>query len=48
MRYPSSLMNDTRKLATSLVPFPRMHFLAPSLANVYPKYLERWENTDDN
>lgn len=47
MRYPSLLMNDNRKLAVSLVPFPRMHFMVPSLANIYPKYLERWDNTAD-
>ncbi|KDN45421.1 hypothetical protein RSAG8_05008, partial [Rhizoctonia solani AG-8 WAC10335] len=31
-RFPGQLNGDMRKMALNLVPFPRMHFLSPSLA----------------
>ena len=32
LRFPGQLNADLRKLATNLVPFPRMHFFMPGFA----------------
>jgi len=34
LRFPGQLNGDLRKLAMNLVPFPRLHFLAPSYAPI--------------
>ncbi|KAF8645869.1 hypothetical protein AX16_007527 [Volvariella volvacea WC 439] len=35
LRFPGQLNGDLRKLGMNLVPFPRLHFLAPSSAPIY-------------
>ena len=35
MRFPGSLNIDLNEITMNLVPFPRMHFLIPSLAPLY-------------
>ena len=37
-RFPCSNINDMRKIATSSVPFPRVHFFMPILANLQPRF----------
>jgi len=37
LRSPGYLNADLRKLATNLVPFPRMHFLMVSASPYYPR-----------
>ncbi|CDW90712.1 tubulin beta-1 chain [Stylonychia lemnae] len=46
IRFPSKQINDFRKMATSTVPFPRMHFFIPSMANLAPRYTEEYEKDD--
>ena len=36
LRFPGLLNGDLRKIGMSLVPFPRLHFLAPSYAPFTP------------
>ncbi len=33
-RFPSDNINDFRKILTSAVPFPRHHFMTPTMANL--------------
>ncbi|KAI0246969.1 beta-tubulin 2 [Lactifluus subvellereus] len=35
LRFPGQLNGDLRKLCLNLIPFPRLHFLAPSYAPLY-------------
>ncbi|TFK73249.1 tubulin nucleotide-binding domain-like protein [Pluteus cervinus] len=35
LRFPGQLNGDLRKLGMNLIPFPRLHFLAPSYAPIY-------------
>ncbi|KAG8896127.1 Tubulin beta-2 chain [Tulasnella sp. 403] len=36
LRFPGQLNGDLRKIGMNLVPFPRLHFLAPSYAPIVP------------
>jgi tubulin beta len=36
LRFPGQLNGDLRKMGMNLVPFPRLHFLAPSYAPLVP------------
>ncbi|KZP01349.1 beta-tubulin [Calocera viscosa TUFC12733] len=36
LRFPGQLNGDLRKLALNLIPFPRLHFLAPAYAPLVP------------
>ena len=42
-RYPSQLCNNIRKIATTLVPFPRLHFFALGIGNCYPRYTQDYK-----
>ncbi|CDW91873.1 beta tubulin [Stylonychia lemnae] len=46
LRFPSQQINDFRKIGTSTIPFPRMHFLTPSMANLAPRFIEEYEKDD--
>lgn len=45
-RFPCNNINDMRKIATSSVPFPRVHFFMPILANLQPRFSEKYERID--
>lgn len=36
-RYPSQLLNSMLKIAVSLIPFPRIHFMSLSLSSLHPR-----------
>ncbi|KAH8831875.1 beta-tubulin 2 [Flagelloscypha sp. PMI_526] len=49
LRFPGQLNGNLRKLATNLIPFPRLHFLLPSHAPIYnaqTKNYQRSSTTD--
>lgn len=37
LRFPGQLNADLRKLATNMVPFPRLHFFMPGFAPLSPR-----------
>ena len=45
MRFEGALNVDLSDLASSLVPFPRMHFLAPALAPLHALKDVRYRST---
>ncbi|KAG8861743.1 Tubulin beta-2 chain [Tulasnella sp. 330] len=44
LRFPGLLNGDLRKIGMNLVPFPRLHFLAPSYAPIVPPGRQAFQN----
>ncbi|KAG9010258.1 Tubulin beta-2 chain [Tulasnella sp. JGI-2019a] len=44
LRFPGLLNGDLRKVGMNLVPFPRLHFLAPSYAPIVPPGRQAFQN----
>jgi len=47
-RFPGQLNADLRKLATNLVPFPRLHFFTPGIAPLSSRRSETYRNLSVN
>ena len=45
LRFPGQLNADKRKLATNMVPFPRLHFFLPGFAPLVPRGSQVYANT---
>ena len=46
IRYPCLNFNSYKKFITNLVPFPRIHFMIPSMGNLQPKWLGNYQLID--
>ena len=43
LRFPGQLNADLRKLATNMVPFPRLHFFMPGFAPLYSRSTQKYK-----
>eukprot|EP00347_Sterkiella_histriomuscorum_P001200 403372941 len=48
LRHPSTQMKSYRQILTSTIPFPRIHFMSPSLGNLTPMFNEEKEKQDED
>ena len=46
-RFPGQQNGDLRKIATNLIPFPRLHFLIPTIAPLSSKTSEDYTNLNE-